>query len=135
MFVTAEIDQGMWGYTDGPQGSENFSPLIYYAEETFNLMENNFLDLFDINTLKLHFPNLGRDLHKHIILYLDELSMNLPTMYLMVVKYDDALLAVDKIRKLVKAFKLTYIKAKLNLLETSIHLLRNRNYSYVRHLL
>jgi hypothetical protein len=103
--------------------------MVYNSEVRFNYNEGNFTGLLDLDMLKQHFSKLDfKTTH-----YLDELCMNIPSLFLMLQRFDEARSLIEKCKKISQSYDLKETKAKLLLMEASINIRKqDKNYELNR---
>jgi len=92
--------------------------MIYNPEFRFNYNEGNFTGILNLDVLKQFFPKL--DFKIVYSQYLDELCMNVPTILIMLSRFEEAINVLERCKKICSEYDLKFIKGKLLLMHASI---------------
>ena len=112
--MSSEVDLGIWkdNYTNIPLSDAELElSMIYNPVIKFNFYEPNFIGFLDIELLKKHFPNL--DYKSNMIQFIDELCANIPSIFMMLGRQEEAKLCLDKSKQIASHYsEFKAIKAK-----------------------
>ncbi|CDW81385.1 UNKNOWN [Stylonychia lemnae] len=127
--VSSEIDLGIWkdNLTNFPLSEQELEQnMVFNPEIKFNIYEANLIGFLDAPLLKCHFQKL--DYKTPFSQYLDELSINIPSILIMMERLEEAKLCIQKTKEIVNIFDLKFIKAKSLMVQSSIMLRQHCKY-------
>jgi len=131
--VNSSIDHGLWGQPDGmkyelifdDESLKTFSKdhMLDNAINFFWMHEGNFQEIMEQHKLSAIFGKLKED--DEVVVYLDEISMNIASIFMMHKRYKQAEEYIEKATMISQNNGLKRIEAKLLLLLVSMQLDRN----------
>lgn len=105
--------------------------MIYNAEIKFNYSETNLCNIIDLDLLTHHFPTITYK--NECMQFLEEIIINLPSILIILNRFDEAFTIIKKIKQIVEHYHLKFDKARIYLIESSILLKSNGDYRQIKH--